>query len=387
MNLNLFITSIWIASKHSSRRLLCLLCVLMSCGLLLFGALTAMPAKETPKAVIAVRNLDENPATRMAFRTVTSMESMSELFEIKFIKPETIDTSSYTAVVTIPENFMESVLNGENKHPLVEVDISSPLEAMWVRQIAQAGASYLTSAQLGIYTVQEGTDYGRSMDAKAYEKLIGDVNLIFMRAFLNRLDMMEHTYLSASGALSLPQYYGSALAVVLLFSYGFLFMPAVRELRHFSKSLPCGRGRWELFSAAALHIWVLTLAAVVPLCLLVSKEGFRLEGLLNAIVLSVLVSAFAVLLTLAAKNDTACAAGCIFLAVAMGLCSGCFLPLALMPEVFARIAPFTAAGQGMRLAEAVLTGKTAFDILMPALLMSAVFLVISALLWRSTKRR
>ncbi len=350
--MRLFIVSLWIASKHSSRRLLCLLCVFLVLVGLGGLAFTLWSQREPEKAVVAVVNQDRNPLSRQALDWLTksgSIQGLEGILELRFfdVGEEPEEKDLYTAVVTIPDGFLESVLNGTNLSPRLEVDISSPLEAMWVESIAQAGARWLTNAQLGVYTVQEKVDYGRGMDPQSYDLLLAGINLTYLRAFLDRLDPLTIQQISASGGLSLPAYYLLASIVLLLYAYGFLFQPTCADLQKFSQ---VSGKRWMPFFANAVHVYLLNLGLCV-LGVLISSHLLELpvESVGTLFGLAFLVGGMILLLTVAFQSYTSCAAACLLSALGMGACGGGFLPLPLMPLVFERIAPFLPFWQGMRL--------------------------------------
>ena len=348
--MRLLIVSFWIACKHSSRRLLCLLCVFLVLAGLVGLGFALRPQTEYPRAVVAVVNRDQNPLSQQAMEWLAQagpVQGLEGILELRFLDQEPEPGSGYTAVVTVPDGFLESVLNGSNLSPKLQVDVGSPLEALWVERIAEAGASWLTNAQLGVYTVQEQIGYGRGMDARQYDILLAGINMAYLRAFFDRLDPLEIKELSASGGLSLPAYYLLAAAVVLLFAYGFLFQPACRDLWAFSRS--CGR-RISLFFAAAAHVYLLTLV----LCILITAAARGLLALQVAswphlLLLALLVGGGVCLAAVLFRAYAPCAAACILCALGMGACGGGFLPLALMPVGFERLAPLLPFWQGLRL--------------------------------------
>lgn len=387
--MRLFLQTFWITSKHSSRRLLCLLCVALLCTGVGMGSLSLFAQESHAKASIAIINLDQSPISRIAIRTAAASEGLSELLSLHFIEPHQKDSARYTATVTIPEAFTQSVMNGENNPPLVELSISSPLEAGWVRQMAQAGARYLTSAQQGIYTVQEGVDYGVGMEETAYQRLLADVNITWMQSFLTRLKLVEHRTLSASGGLSLPQYYLVSILSVLLLSYGFLYRSATEQIRSFACQLNSRRKRLVLFGAVWAHVAAWNCMVLLPFYLLSGAAlGFTPQGLSALLLFSFLATGFSLVMSLVFSTHPACAAGSILICTAMGLCSGVFVPLALMPPVFEALAPLTVSLHGQRLASVwlgePLSGRAWGGAAAAALLVTAV----AFLLWnKKTKRR
>ena len=380
--MKLFLASLWIATKHSSRRLLCLVCVLAVCIGLLAGSLAAQPVQQTPTARIAVRCLDNHPLIPMAMGALTQSGELSALFAVELLDDPNADTSGYTAVVTLPQGFVESILNGQNHSPVVELNLSSPLEAVFVRQLADGAARALTTAQLAVYTVQEAVDYGKALSPQRYQLLLANINLVFVRAFAQRLELLDVQLLDATGGLTLPRYYLASLVGLLLLAYGFLYLPAVGSLRQFAGCATPGQRR-TLWSAAAVHILLLTLLLTAPLAGLAVWER-RPPGQTLAAwgLLAVLVCGWSMLLTLLLPQKAACSAGCLLLAAGFGLCSGGLLPLPLMPEAFgplARLLPstYTRLLAGVLLGDSLTTAAAVW-----AGVLAAALLAGAALLWR-----
>lgn len=379
----LFRNAFIIAFKHSGRRLLCLLCVLLFCAALLTAFFTAPKAEAAVrKAKVGVINLDENPLSVSMMNTLLEGENLSDLIEVVMLLPDGTGKQDCTAVITVPQGFLESVLNGENISPILEVDLSSPLEAMWIRQMAVAGARALSAAQLGVYAVLDAADYGRDMDARQYNLLVADVNLTLLRTFFDRLSLLSQERLSASGQLSLPQYYAAALAAALVFCYGFLFYPAMEGLRRFTKAARCGSG--AVFLAGALHILVLEMLLTLPIFLVLANGKFQREEIRLWLALSLLAGGTALFCTQIFRDRAACAAASILLTLGQALCGGLLVPLALLPAGFSSAAHYFPLWQGMRLFGASM-GETA-SLTMP-LAISAVAFLGAALLWGWGRRR
>lgn len=377
---NLFWNALLISCKHSGRQLLCLLCVLLFCvGLM--AAFFSVP-RETPvyRAKVGVINLDENPLSISMINTLLEGENLSELVEVAFLPPDGAGREDCTAVITVPAGFLESVLTGENLSPVLELNLRSPLEALWVRQMAVAGARALSVAQQGIYAVLEAVDYGEGMDARQYNLLLADVNLTLLEAFFNRLSLMEERELSASGTLTLPQYYGAALTAALLFCYGFLFFPATENLRRFAST--AGRCKGILFLAGTLHILLLEALLITPLYLLSLKFGTPWPA--AWVLLALLTGSAALLCTQLFPSRAACAAGTMLLTLGQALCGGLLVPLPLLPAGFTALARFLPVCQGMGLIGASMEGPVEPGV---PLAMSACFILLAGLIWMRRRRR
>lgn len=363
-----------ISCKHSGRRLLCLLCVLLFCGGLL-AAFFAVP-RDAPvyRAKVGVINLDDNPLSISMINTLLEGENLSELVEVAFLPPDGAGKEACAAVITVPEGFLESVLTGENLAPVLEMNLHSPLEALWVRQMALAGARALSAAQQGVYAVIDAAEHGGNMDSRMYSLLVADVNLTLLQAFFNRLSLLDQQLLSASGALTLPQYYAAALFAALLFCYGFLFFPAVENLRRFGIAAGCSKG--VLFLAGALHIFFLQALLTLPLHLLSVKWGRA--GPMAWALLGLLSGSAALLSTQLFPNFASCAAGTMLLTLGQALCGGMLVPLALLPAGFVSLARYLPARQGMNLVTAAMGAPV--EPVIPAA-MSVCFILLAWLLW------
>lgn len=378
--MRLFTTSLWIACRHSGKKLLCLLCILAACGLIGYTVLGAMDTEPPGPVQIALVNEDSNPLSRMAVRMVVGQDRLDSMFEVHPVTREEAGAGGFGAVITIPDGFLNGVLDGSNPSPVVEVDAANPLEAVWIRQMARAGAEYLTLAQLCVYTVQEGVDYGAELDPDQYTLLLTDVNLTAMRTVLERDSLLVESPLSATGGLSLPAYYLAALFPVLVLCYAFFYQPTVASLRRFSSL--CGR-KAALFSAAWLHLFLLTL---LPAALLFWPGEFSARTLAAWLLLGALLGTASLLLLLLFRQRTASAAGCLLVSAGMGFCSGGFLPLGLMPPAFSRIAPFTVTGQARVLASALLGEPAGMAQFLQAAGMTALFLLLCGFLWKREGR-
>lgn len=349
----LFWNSFWISFKHSSLRLLCLLCVLLLCTLLLTALFRSFPQSQPPeKAKVAIINLDRSAFSVSMIRMALGDAGLSEMIETTDLPPSAESRSEYTAIITIPEGFLESILTGENLSPVVELDWSSPLEAMWVRQMILAGTRALSAAQRGVYAVLEAADWGKGMDEKEYHLLVAEVNMKLLNAFFDKLSLLKDHRMSASGNLTLPQYYACALAALLPFCYGFLFQPAIQNLKRFSLAV---QKKWTLFFSGWLHVFLLNALLALPIFLSFSKGKFPM---IPWLAFGFLAGTNAFLCVLLFPEQGVCAAAHLALATGQALCGGLLLPLALLPAGFSIVAPFLPVWQGMQLL-ATAMGETA----------------------------
>lgn len=303
-------------------------------------------------------------------------ENLSQLIEVVLLPENGEGGGDCTAVLTIPDGFLESVLNGENRSPILLVKLESPLEAMWLRQMAISGARALTGAQHSIYAALEQAQSTPGMDEQRYNFVLADVNLTFLSAFLQRLALLQTKTLSAVGGLTLFQHYLSAIGICLLFCYGFLFHPAIWHLRRFVQA--SGAGRFSLFLAGALHLLLLQAVFLLPVLLCFSGGVFFGSFWQTLAVLTLLSSGVALFTTLLFPSAGLCSAACLLLTLGQALLGGLLIPLALLPQAFTALAPFLPLWQGAQLLTAAFGAPLAPQV---PLCMALLFFCGAWLLW------
>ena len=90
--MRLLIVSFWIACKHSSRRLLCLLCVFLVLAGLVGLGFALQPQTEHPRAVVAVVNRDQNPLSQQAMEWLAQagpVQGLEGILELRFFQGKT----------------------------------------------------------------------------------------------------------------------------------------------------------------------------------------------------------------------------------------------------------------------------------------------------------
>lgn len=296
--------------------LICLLLLLATTAVLLPNASVPDPVK------IAVICPEDSP---MAAALISSMAAS------RFDGLATLDVISvtdtaadYAAVLTLPEGFWESIMTGENLSPSLVINVSSPLEGLWVRQLAESSARTLTQAQnatgalIAAYQA-EGLSYNE-ISAKLF-----DANLTFINGFLDRKGHFKSEILSPTGSVSAAQYYGSSVIAFLLFALLFLFFTPLHALRRFAAF---SQRRTETFIACLLTAFTLSLPLSVLGALALKAEFKNFAYLL---LLTLLVAAILTLCATAFKSPATCAAAISGLALLQALFGGGILPESLLP--------------------------------------------------------
>ena len=92
----LFWNSFWISFKHSSLRLLCLLCVLLLCTALLTVFFRSLPQNPAPeKAKVGIINLDGNAFSVSMMRMALGDAGLSDMIETTDLPPDEESRTEY----------------------------------------------------------------------------------------------------------------------------------------------------------------------------------------------------------------------------------------------------------------------------------------------------
>lgn len=383
--MKLFKTTFLINLKNTFKQALFLLLVLSIMGALAFAVIT-MDETEIPPLNIAIVNNDTNPLTSTVIKMATQQESLTTTLSITIVNDRAELTDDYTAVITLPDGFLESIMSGENLAPTVELTTSSPMETMIVRQMADAGTRYLSSGQAGIYGVLRATDYGADMSDDDYSKLILSINLVFLDVFIQRLDMFQPIALTLAGPLSILQYVISSLVVTLLLMYGFLFHATVARSKKLSQLFYQKKSvATSAFFACFSSIFLAQLGIFLLIVLLL-KINLSLTGLILCLLFACLTTAFSMAVSSLLRSPFSAVFSIVSVLI-MALISGGIFPLEMLPASFETISAFTINHYGMRLMVG-LWGYPLYAVdYIGIIVITISLLAVSAFFWRHNTRK
>ena len=235
------------------RMLLQAILLMILIGAIAFCGVKAM--EKEPLAVgarIGVVVREENTVTKMALRYVENMESVSQICDFVQVPEEEgfrlLERREIAALVILPEQLVEGIMNGQN--PAVDVIFpqNAQLEAMLFQELTESGAGLLRVAQAQIYGAADtAVEYGLTDRLSVMETEIDSYNLAFA---LDRLAMYDEETVSATGQMSVLQYYAASGIVLFILLSGMAVYPVMQqEPPSFQKQLKRqGTGTmWQLF--------------------------------------------------------------------------------------------------------------------------------------------
>lgn len=235
------------------RMLLQAILLMVIIGAIAFCGVKSM--EQEPLAVsvdIGVVVREDNRMTRMALNYVENMESVSQLCRFVQVSEEEgiqmLEQGELAALVVLPEQLVEGIMNGQNPSVIVVFPKNARLEAMLFRELTESGAGLLRVAQAQIYgAVDTAREYGLTEQLSVMEADIDSYNLAFA---LDRLAMFDEEEISVTGRMSVLQYYVASGVILFLLLLGMAAYPVMqREPAAFRSQLMRQGvgGLWQFF--------------------------------------------------------------------------------------------------------------------------------------------
>ena len=345
--------------KIFPRMLLQAILLMALIGVIAFCGVKSM--EREPLAVnvdIGVVVREDNTMTRMALSYVENMESVSQLCHFVQVSEEEgvrqLERGEIAALVVLPEQLVEGIMNGQNPTVDVVFPRDARLEAMLFRELTESGANLLRVAQAQVYgAIDTAVEYGLTDQLSVMEMEIDSYNLAFA---LDRLAMYDEETISVTGRMSLLQYYAASGLVLFLLLTGMAVYPVMqRETIVFRKQLARqGVGAlWQCFCkwlcgllcmgllAGVAWVFFRVAGVLAPktvenlLSALVSRRNRSSVGIQMGMILLMLTTVTALVNMI--YNIAGSRTGSILLiflfSVIMVYLSGGFIPSALMPQM------------------------------------------------------
>ncbi len=366
----------------------------------------------------------ENQYIEQAFAMLGKLDAVKEActFESFYSEEEALSLmkdGELSAIVILPEKFISSIIYGENKparivFPTSNVNTSS----MIFREILASAASDLSSAQAGIYAVDDAMDKLEGSESDA-QKANTNLNLKYVAYALDREAYYETVDVSGGAGSTTVQFY-VATGMVMLFLMGGI--TCVELLKSESKVLGASLRRfgvtpganyiYRVFSVTVVF-WVifgivytllsLTVVRFPVMAQGISSVGYIKETIINAdgtkelvvcysdtafanvfaavmalFVLFMAVFAMAGLIFKIAGKTVSGVILLFLLSVVMMFASGCFLPVSMLPPVVGEIGAYLPTSFFFELCMQIITGSVSVVTVAANMVYGVVFLSIAA---------
>lgn len=397
------------------------------------GAQAADKSSDAPKMQVAVvlpddkyQNMrDEDKYVRNAFEYLGQIDSVKNVCEFVFEADEVkaledLKNEIYTAVVVIPERFISSIMNGENIPARVifkesGVNVTSSV----FQEMLRAGASDLSTAQAGIYAVD---DVVRALINQngALEKSNAHMNSMYMSFCLDRNIYFENISAQDRGQPTALQFYTAAgfVAVMLLTTLvcASLLAPDEQALadafwrRGISGGVSqCMKilGVTIVFYSVYAVMFVLASLSVMRFPeaadIVSAADGFRTTDLSKAaasfknigiglaalfvLLLAVISMAGMVYRLLGGFSMVSGVLFLFFISVVMMFASGLFIPSEMLPPAVVEIAEFLPTTWFFRLCAQILTGTVQAACVLANAAYAVFFIAVSSVVSRALHYR
>ncbi len=307
---------------------------------------------------------DNDLVSKKLVSMLGSLDSVKSICDFKYMEEDQavkqLEDGTIYGIMSIPKDFVQSIMDGTNVPVTITLPEGGSLESGIFKELTQAGARTLGSAQAGIYAG------GQLLYAYGLESSIGqlevDLNRIYMDYSLPREDYFRTVRVSATNDVEPLQFYGiSAFVLYLLLGAIPVSGYLAPESRVMSQKLSLiGVGPWTGMAARTVGLASLMAAAALPvLAVAVQMEyvDLRWQGFL-ALALVCLGAASMVLFFYEAAGTLMGGVMLLFLgSVVMLFLSGGFLPLVFLPASVRALAPFLPATLLMDGTKMLVTGN------------------------------
>ncbi len=350
----------------------------------LYGGMSSM--SDGAKFSLGVVMQDTSSLGGTVVDTITGMSQVSSTISFEFSNEDTamdmLLAGDVMAVIVIPENTVDGILHGDNTPIQVIFPENSGYEAIILKEVADATATLLSSAQAGIYSIY---DFYDDHDASSYRKdALNRMNLKYINMAATGMNMFDESSISATGSIPLMTYYISGALVLFMLllgmnCYSFITRMAPEATKRLSLSR-CPIVLQSLTDYIAIALVMLTAIGIIilPAALIMNVFGISLSptGIIALFLIIpifiLLASALIYFISQLTPQNMNRIMITFFVALAMSFISGCFIPTVMLPDAIQTISRLLPAHYMMNLAGSLLSGS--FDGI--ALLMCLVFTVI-----------
>lgn len=292
-----------------------------------------------------------------------------------------------TAVLVLPEEFLQGILNGTNPDVELLVNADKPLEALLTFWVGQSASDLLAAFQSGIYEVLE-LYMENPPPGLSYGDTVAQINLRYVSWMMNRqsvyrirqIPVAEHLPVGLHYCLSLFSWFALVLAPMFAPVYDAKWVRSQRRYR------AVGRNSFLFYSAAAAACWLVETVLMLLFLLTVGK-GNVTAVLPAALVCGLFCAAYGSICCLLTPDTGSCGVVSFVTGLAFLVLSGGILPPVLMPaflQGMIKLSPVT----WLRNLLAIPAGYEAEPGWMAALLLaSGILLLAGSLLYRHRGNR
>jgi len=310
--------------------------------------------KDKNKVNIALSMPKDEKSAKLMISILKDMKSIKE--NCNFIEVNNEEAAyemvkyggAYGAII-IPKHFVNDILDGTNTPATVILPDKSSIEAMLIKDLIDAGTKSLASAQAGIYAITY--EYEEIFHERLTKELQDSINIKYFDHTLDRESYFKHKVVSATGELTVFQYYicSGLVLFVLLLGMGFFkaLSPNNNTFYEKLKSYGISKGIIILNQIISIFIVYIIIGFIIFGLYAGISKYFDLEILSFKIIDYILllfimscVASFIVSIYTITESEIS---GCLLLfiiTIVMNYVSGGFIPTVFLPKFMQSLAPY-----------------------------------------------
>ncbi len=314
---------------------LLLLCLTLPLGIGPAVKTLLSPEQGFAPITLAVCAPEGDPVPALLAQYMGNMRDVKEYCTFRAMDRQAAEASlakgEVSAVLVLPEGFVQGVMDGTNPDVTLLVPGDEPLQALLTYWVGQSAADLLSAAQAGIYAVLDL--YGRQPPAGLdRDEVVLGINLRYVQWVLGRQGIFRMEEVPATGTLPVGLHYGLSLLAYLGLAlaplFAGVFAPGRLSARLRLRSL--GRGSLVCYCADTAA------AAAVAFPLMAAPALLLTGGPVPAVLAAagscaVLCAVLGALLCLATPGAASCGALAFTVALAALAAAGGILPPVLLP--------------------------------------------------------
>lgn len=243
-------------------------------GVIVFCAGKMMYAKNTvsEKRQVVFSSQDDSTITKFVVSMLSQSPSLTKVCDVIETNSEDAITLAQNentiASIIVPEGFMNSLFNGTNYSIDIYFSSTRSVFTLIITELSKAAQTSLQCAQAGVYALH---DYYYENGAKDYEQEANeDLNTRYITKTFTRDSFFRRHKLTATGSLSIKNYYFASAIMLILLLLGCVFILKNKDTDHviFIKLKQNGVG---FFSQTLAH--VISIFIVLYLIFILGSTG------------------------------------------------------------------------------------------------------------------
>lgn len=189
--------------------------------------------KKINKETLVFSSKDDSPLTAIIVDSLSKSESINAVFNIKKLSEKKaikeVKTHKALAAVVIPDDFMDSLDDGDNYPITIYFSENSSIHTLIITEISQAAQTSLKAAEATIYS---SYDYYEKTDLSEYEDDAQDeLNTSLLSDAMSRGKMYHGVLLNSNDGIDFKIFYISSAILIISLLLGSLFIIRLKSIK------------------------------------------------------------------------------------------------------------------------------------------------------------